>query len=311
MDNKRCLISIVSPVFKAEKIIDELIKRVSNSVSKITDSFEIILVDDFSPDSSWGVIKKNCKADKRVKGIKLSRNFGQHYAITAGLEASCGDYVVVMDCDLQDDPEYIHKMYEKAKEGYDIVYTRMKTRSHSFVRNICSDFYNSMINLLSEGLLLSTETSTFSMLTRKAVNAFGKVKDFHRYYLLVLHWLGFKSAFIEVDHAKRFEGKSSYGFLRLFELAIDGVISQSTKLLRISIALGFFLSFVALILLVFIVFLYCTSGLKQGWPSIVCLILLSTGIILISNGILGVYLGKTFEQAKNRPLYLIDEQENL
>ena len=167
-----------------------------------------------------------------------------------------------------------------------------------------------IFNYLSDVNFYCSNNSTFTLLSRKAVNAFCKVKDAHRPFLLVLHWLGFKHSYVEVLHDKRLEGKSSYTFFKLCELAIDGIVSQSTKLLRMSIALGFVLSIISLIFLIFILILYFTTGLKQGWTSIVCLILLATGILLISNGILGIYLGKTFEQAKNRPLYLIDSQEN-
>src|SRR3989338_4705263 len=168
-------ISVVSPVYNAEDIVDELVKRISDSVSNITSDFEIILVDDFSLDNSWGKIEKNCKKDKRVKGIKLSRNFGQHKAITAGLEVSSGDCVVVMDCDLQDVPSFIPLMYEKIKNGYEIVYTRMKNRTHSFLRNLYSRIFSLTFNWLSDNNFTSENIGCYSMITRKVVNSFCKV----------------------------------------------------------------------------------------------------------------------------------------
>lgn len=304
-------LSIVSPVYKAEKIIDELVKRIKDSIPKITEDFEIILIEDGSPDESWRKIEENCKKDKRVKGIKLTRNFGQHYAITCGLDAAKGSYVVVIDCDLQDNPSDIPLLYKKAQEGYDIVYTRVKNRSHSFLRNLYSKLFSIFFNYFSETNFYNSDNSTFTLLSRKAVDAFCKIKDSHRPYLLVLHWLGFKHSFVEILHEERFEGQSSYTFLRLCELAIDGVISHSTKLLRISIVLGFVFSFVAVIFLIFILFMYFTIGLKEGWTSINCLILFTSGVILISNGVLGIYLEKTFEQARNRPLFVVDRKINL
>ncbi len=303
-------ISIVSPIYKADSIIDELVSRIQKSVSSFTNSFEIILVDDGSPDSSWLNIQENCKRDKNIKGIKLSRNFGQHYAITAGLEKAIGDYVVVIDCDLQTDPKYIYDMYQKALNGNDIIYTKITSKSHSLFKNIVSKLFSFLFNYLSDSNFYYSNNSTFTLLSRKAVNAFCSVRDSHRMYLLVLHWLGFKSDYVEILHSKRLSGKSSYTIFKLCELAIDGIISQSTKLLRVSIVIGFVLSFIALLVLILILFMYFMHGLMQGWTSIICLILLSTGIVLISNGILGLYLGKTFEQAKNRPLYLIDELAN-
>ncbi len=304
-------LSVISPVYKAEEIVDTLVSRIENSVSKITDDFEIILVEDSSPDNSWEKIKENCKKSKKVKGIKLSKNFGQHYAITAGLEASSGDYVVVLDCDLQDNPDYIPEMYRKTKEGYDIVYAKMKNRAHTYLRNLYSKIFSMVFNLLAEKNYYLVSSSTYTLLSRKVVDSFCKINDAQRQYLLILQWLGFKSTVIEIVHEKRFDGKSSYSFAKLIEVALDGIISQSTKLLRVSIALGFMLSIISFVVLLYIVISYFFFEFKLGWTSIFSLILLSTGILLMSNGILGIYLGKTFEQAKGRPLYLIDERENI
>lgn len=303
-------ISVVSPVYKAETIIDELVERLVKEVSKISSDFEIILVEDCGPDNSWEKIVSNSLKDKRIKGIKLARNFGQHYAITAGLNSSKGNYVVVMDCDLQDNPEYIPVMYKKAKEGYDIVYTRMKSRSHSFIRNILSKAFSLFFNSLSESSFYYTENSTYTLISRKVVNAFNQINDAHRQYLLILHWLGFKHSYVEVLHAKRFKGNSSYTFFKLIEIAVDGIISQSSKLLRLSVGLGFFISVISIVSLLIIAIAYSFYNFKEGWTSLVCLILLSVGILLISNGILGVYLGKAFDQVKNRPLYIVDETVN-
>ena len=141
-------ISIVSPVYRAEKIVDKLVERITEEVSKITDDFEIILVEDGSPDNSWEAIERNCQKDQRVKGIKLSRNFGQHYAITAGLEYARGEITIIMDCDLQDDPAHIHLLYQKYKEGYDTVFTKRIRRKHSFFKLITEKIYNGIQHLL-------------------------------------------------------------------------------------------------------------------------------------------------------------------
>lgn len=304
-------ISIVSPVYKAEEIIDELVKRIIESVSSITNDFEIIFIEDCSPDNSWQKIQENCKKDKRIKGIKLTRNFGQHYAITAGLEASTGNYVVVMDCDLQDDPKYIPNLYKKIREGFDIVYTRITRRSHSILRNFYSKLFSIFFNWLSDNNFSQDNVSAFSMLSRKVVEAYCKVSDSQRHYLMILRWLGFKHTYIDVTHKKRYFGKSSYTFFKLCHHAINGIISQSDKLLRISIALGLGFSFLSMTLIAWLIAMYFINGFKEGWTSVVVLILFSTGLVLISVGILGIYLGKTFEQVKNRPLYLIDEKINM
>jgi len=306
------LISIISPVYGAEKIIDELIKRITEETVKITDNFEIILVEDGSPDNCWQKIKENCLKDKRVKGVKLSRNFGQHFAITAGIDIAEGDYVVIMDCDLQDNPKYIHEMYAKAKEGYDIIYTSKESRKHSFLKNFTAILFNSVFNYLTENKAIKSDKNvgTYSMISRKVVMAFKTYNDYNRHYLMVLRWLGFNSCFISIEHNQRLEGKSSYNFSKLIAHAVDGITSQSDKLLKIFIKLGIVISFISFIFIFIIIFMYFSHGFMSGWASIIITILFSTGILLTGIGVLGIYLGKTFEQTKNRPKYLIDEKIN-
>lgn len=304
------LISIVSPVYRAEKIVSELVRRIEEEVVKFTPNYEIILVEDGSPDNSWKAIENACMANTKVKGVKLSRNFGQHYAITAGLAKSSGDYVVVMDCDLQDNPKYIADLYEKAQMGYEIVYTIKKERKHSFFKNITASLYFKVYNYLSENQRASKSVGAFSMLSRKVVNAFLSVKDTHRHYLLVLSMLGFSSSQIEIEHEKRFEGKSSYNLSKLIKHAIDGITSQSDKLLRISITIGFIFCLISVMLTIYTLYKYLFIGALPGYTSTTVLLLLSTGLILLSIGVAGIYIGKIFEQSKSRPLYFIDKKLN-
>ena len=235
--NNRVYLSIVSPVYLAEGIVDELIKRISEEMLKITENYEIILVEDGSSDKSWQKIEENCKKNKKVKGIKLSRNFGQHYAITAGLQKSKGDYVVVMDCDLQDNPKYISDLLNKSKEGYDIIFTKKKNRKHSIVKNIFGLAFHKVFNwLTNDKMVLSNEKiGGFSLLTRKVVNSFCEYNEYHRSYLPILRSLGFSSAIISIDHGKRFSGKTSYSFSKATALALDGIVSHSNRLLTISV----------------------------------------------------------------------------
>jgi polyisoprenyl-phosphate glycosyltransferase len=308
-DGVRPLISAVSPVYKAEKIVPELVKRIKDEISKITDNFEIILVDDCGPDNSWAKIEEEAIKDKRVKGIRLSRNFGQHFAITAGIENSRGDYVVVLDCDLQDDPIYIPVLYKKATEGYDIVYTFKQGRKHASWKNITANLFNKVFNYLvdNKDWKAHSNVGSFSMLSRKAANAFCSFNDYQRHYLMVLRWLGFNHTYVEVEHRQRFEGKSSYNFSKLMLHAINGVTSQSDKLLRINVTIGILLSMLSFISILVIIILYFTMGFKSGWASLIVVILFSTGVLLTSIGISGIYIGKTFEQTKNRPKYIVDK----
>lgn len=306
-------ISIISPVYHAETIVDELVKQVCTEVSKITDNFEIVLVEDGSSDASWQKISENASRDARVKGIKFSRNFGQHPAITAGLKYAKGDYVVVMDCDLQDDPRYISEMLDEAKKGYDIVYTKKTAREHSTFKNFTASIYNKILNSLSEDSSLYGDgaVGAFSLLSRKVVDAFCSVNDYHRHYLNILRWLGFKSTSITIEHKERFSGTSTYTFVKLLRHALDGITSQSTKLLRIAIGVGLTFCGVSFLAALSLIVLYFIQGFKEGWASIFVLMLLSTGLILFFMGILGIYLGKTFEQTKDKPLFLVETELNL
>jgi dolichol-phosphate mannosyltransferase len=305
-------LSIVSPVYKAEFIVDELVQRVKNEVSQITENFEIILIEDGSPDNSWSVIEKNCKNDKRIKGIKLSRNFGQHYAIAAGLNESNGDYVVVMDSDLQDNPKYIIDLLNKAKEGFEIVFTVKNFREHNNLRNLSAFWFNKVFNKLigNKNLHSHGKIGAYSLITRKVVDSYRKINDYYRPYLTVLQWLGYSNTYLMVMHDKRYQGKSSYSVFKLISHATNGIISQTSKLLRLSIYLGFFFALISIIFIVYIVIKSIESGFQPGWASIATLVIFFASLILINLGIIGIYIGKLFEQTKSRPLYLIEKKIN-
>lgn len=306
-------ISIISPVYGAENIIEELIIQIQSSVGKITENYEIILVDDCGPDNSWLKIKSECSKDIRVKGIKLSRNFGQHYAITAGIETAKGNYIVVMDCDLQDDPKYIPDMYNKIKDGFDIIYTIKESREHSIIKNFFAGIFNFFFNYLSDNKRITSHSNigAYSMISRKVALAFNNFNDYHRHYLMVLRWLGFKSYYLNIKHKERFSGKSGYTFSKLVLHAIDGITSQSNKILSLFINAGLILSLISFLSVIIIIIRYFQHGFLSGWASLIIAILFSTGIILIGIGLLGLYIGKTFEQSKNRPKFVIDEFINL
>ena len=306
-------LSIVSPVYKAEKIVPELVKRIAEACAAITPDFEIVLVEDGSPDHSWCAIEKECTAHPYVKGVQLSRNFGQHYAITAGLATAKGDTVAVMDCDLQDNPKYLAELYAAAQQGNDIVLTYKKVRRHGFFKNFAARIYFSIFNFLIENKEYEANklVGAYSMLSRKAVDAFLSYKEYHRHYLTVIGMIGFRKTFVEVEHDKRFEGRSSYTFSKLVRHALNGITSQSDKLLRLSIGLGFFLFAGSLLWTATIVVMYFRTGLLNGYASTMGVILLGTGLILISIGVLGLYIGNIFAEVKGRPLYVIDKTLNL
>lgn len=308
--SKSSYISIVSPVYNAENIIPKLVNQLEFYTKKITDDYEIILVEDCSSDSSWSVITDLCKKNHKVKGIKLSRNFGQHRAISAGTEISTGAYTIIIDCDLQHDPKYIIDLHKKIKEGYDIVLTRTNTRCHSFFKNMTAYFYYKLMNFLSD-YDMDPNIGSFSVLSRKALHTFNQLKDCDKLYLWAINWIGFNQSTINIKHNQRHEGISSYSISKLINHALNVTISNSDRVLKIMVILGFFISLFASFLFALILFQYFYYGLLVGWTSLMISITFFSGMILTSIGILGLYISKIFEQTKNRPRYIIQESLNL
>lgn len=300
----------MSPVYMAENIVEELVSRVSKEVAKLSSTFEIVLVEDFSPDNSWEKIEELCKKYPFVKGVKLSRNFGQHNAIRAGVSEAKGDVVVLMDCDLQDDPGHIKLLVEQFQNGNDIVYTKRIKRKHSFFKYITAKIYNSLFNILADKNF-DLNVGSLVLFSKKVRNEFLKLTEHESLYIQSLKWLGFKHVFIPVEHRERFEGESSYKLKDLIRLAIQGWVSNSEKLLYISIKLGFLFTIISIAVILYVIYKSFTVGYDAGWPSLISVILLSTGMILISLGVLGIYIGKIFNEVKNRPLFIIDKTINL
>ena len=303
-------LSIISPVYNAEKIVKELIKRITREVEEITTDYEIILVEDGSPDESWSVIEELCLINSKLKGIRLSRNFGQHIAILAALEATAGDYVVVMDCDLQDNPKYIKDLIDQVNSGVEIVYTIKQNRNYAPLKNMMARLYYWTYRSLGSNTNYNADLGNYTLLSRKVVDAFCEVRDRQRHYLLVLQWLGFKSSSIEVEHDKRHYGKSSYGINELISFTINGVVYMSEGLLRLSAILGVVFFILGLFFFGYGIYEYIDNGVVKSTRTLMGLISLSTSIILFAIGILGLYIGKVFEQIKDRPLYLISDKIN-
>jgi dolichol-phosphate mannosyltransferase len=305
-------ITVISPVYMSEQSVPELVDRVRQAVERVTNDYEIILVEDGSPDNSWRSIELACRQDRRVKGIRLSRNFGQHYATTAGLTAAGGKYVVVLDCDLQDDPMYIPDLYRAAQRGFDIVYTRKRRRRHPRVKNLFGWLFHTLFNVLVGSKPLRTESviGNYSLLSRRVVDAWLSFKEYHRNYLGILRRLGFDAAYIDIEHRERPYGKSSYTASKLIRFAVDIITSESDRLLYLSIGIGLGLVAISFAAVVYIVIAYFVHGFREGWASVFVLILTSTGAILTSLGITGVYIGKIFEQTKDRPLFLVRDRLN-
>ena len=298
-------LSVIVPVYKCADCLLALRNRLVNVLEGTVSSFELVFVDDRSPDGSWELLSGLAKHDARIHGIRLSRNFGQHAAITAGLAASRGAWTVVMDCDLQDPPEEIPRLLDKAREGYDVVLSRRVGRKQSWLRRAAGRAYFRVRNFFMR-MEMSTEYSSLSLLSRKVVNAFLTVGDRDRQYMLVVHWLGFARAEIEFEHAERLSGTSSYTTRQLIEVAIEGFFFETTILLRWIVYLGFALALIGALLAGWFILAYFLFEPYAGWTSVAVLLLLVGGFIITSLGVTGLYIGKIFGQVKDRPLYIVD-----
>ncbi|MCI0501123.1 MAG: glycosyltransferase family 2 protein [Epsilonproteobacteria bacterium] len=300
-------LSIITPVYGCCGSLKELCNRLNKTLSSITEDFEIIMINDSSPDDAWNTIKDLSQKDNRVKGINLSRNFGQHYAIAAGLDYATGDWVVVMDCDLQDQPEEIIKLNNKAQEGHDIVFGRRYSRNDSFIKKLGSKVFYKIYDYFTESKIDNT-VANFSIISKKVTLELRKLKEHNRSYPLFVNWLGFKRINVDIEHAAREEGSSSYTLKKLVNLAIDSIVSQSNKPLRLSIKFGFLLSFISLVFASWLVIRFFLFSIPvTGWTSVMVSIYFIGGLLFANMGFLGLYIGKIFDETKNRPLYVVKE----
>jgi glycosyltransferase involved in cell wall biosynthesis len=299
------VISVVVPVYKAENCLDELYRRLVASLESITSDFEIILVEDCGGDNSWQVIKQMSAGDSRVRGIQFSRNFGQHYGITAGLDHCHGDWVVVMDCDLQDRPEEIPRLYAKAQEGYDIVLARRIARQDPPLKRISSLLFYKIFSYLAD-IKYDGASGNFRIMSHKVVASFRRMGEQLRFFGGLVQWLGFPTASIEVEHSERFDGKTTYTFSKLWKLAAETIIAYSDKPLRIGVRFGFGMAGLAFSYGVYILMRALVYGSPiPGWNSLIVSMYFIGGIIIAMLGIIGIYLGKAFDESKKRPLYIV------
>ena len=303
-------LSVVSPVYQSEPLVDQLVTRLRAAAQAITSEFEIILVEDRSSDGSWERIRANCERHPEVVGVKLSRNFGQQHAIQAGLDISRGEWVVILDCDLQDPPEDIDKLYRKAQEGYDIVHGRRDTRRDGFLKKAGSVLFNRAL-----GYLTDTEqdpaVANFVILHRKVVDALGSVRDQTRYYPMLVQWVGFTRTKVNFSHADRPSGRSSFSFRRRLSTAAHTVLTFSDKPLRLTVAMGGAFTLLSLLCGFALVAAYLAgSRTVPGWTSLALLVCFFSGLIISVLGVVGLYVGKIFDTVKIRPTYIVEKKVN-
>jgi glycosyltransferase involved in cell wall biosynthesis len=307
------LISVVSPVYRAERIIPILVDRIIKAISTVTDNFEIILVEDCGPDQSWSVIESVAQTDERIKGIKLSRNFGQHQAIACGLSHCKGEWIVVMDCDLQDRPEEIPLLLEHAKkQGSQIVWAVRNNRQDGFFKKQYSFVYKKALGYLT-GEKIDHRIASFGIFHHDVIQGVLMFSEIGLTFGQKVRWLGFQSSKLDVIHDSRYEGKSTYNFSKAFGMALDLAISKSDKPLKVIIRLGFFISSLSVLVGFYYILKFLMGGIKleTGFLSLILSIWFLSGVIIFILGILGLYLQRVFALTKQRPLFVESKKINI
>jgi dolichol-phosphate mannosyltransferase len=301
-------ISIISPIYGAASLIPELVSRIEESVSKISTNFEIILVEDNSPDNSWEVIKRLAETNEKIVGLSLSRNFGQQNALNAGFDYSTGDYIVTLDCDLQDEPENIVQLYSKAQEGYDIVFASRMERQDGLLKKLSSNLFYKILGYLTE-TKQDHSIANFIFYNRKVVDAMAQMGDYYRYYPMLNQWIGFQTIKLPIKHAVRKDSKSSsYSYRKRLRLAFATIVAFSDKPLRLILKLGISLVLFSFSIALVLVIRYIVIGREvSGWLSVFLSIWFLFGITIMILGLFGVYIGKIFETIKRRPTYILKE----
>jgi len=304
-------ISTVVPVYNEEANLPELHRRLSAALKAIAEDYEIVLVDDGSRDNSWATVESLCREDRHLRALRFSRNFGQHYSITAGLDYCDGDWVVVMDGDLQDRPEEIPNLYAKAREGYDVVLARRGRRRDAPPKRLSSWLFYKVFNYFT-GMQYDSQVGNFRIVSRRVVESFRTVREQLRFFGGLVDWMGFPTTSIPVRHAERFAGRGAYDLRKLWHLAQDVIIAYSDKPLRLSIRFGFAISFIAFVYGVYVVIhALVHKASVAGWSSLIASVYFLAGIVISILGIIGIYLGRTFAETKKRPLYIVRDRLNV
>lgn len=301
-------LSVVVPVFQSEVGLYELIKRLKAVLFSISPDVELILVDDGSTDGSWELIAKAALEESFIKGIRFSRNFGQHHAIFAGLDMAQGEWVVVMDADLQDLPEEIPMMLTKVRYGYEAVLARRTGRKDSWASKILSTFYYRVFYLMS-GIKQDPSIGNFGVYNRKIIDSILKMRENNWYFPTMVHWVGFNQSTFNVKHGVSTNKRSNYFFKSKFRLGLNTLLAFSDKPLRLTVKFGLLVAFIGFLFALITLIRYFSGAIEvPGYASMIVSLWILFGCLLTTIGIVGLYVGKTFEGVKKRPRYIIDQK---
>ena len=297
-------ISIVVPCYNEEEVLEIFYNKIIEVTSKIDAEFEYILVDDGSVDKTLEILKEFNQRDSRFRYVSFSRNFGKESAMYAGLEAARGDYVAIMDADLQDPPELLSQMYDTVKsKEYDCVATKRKTRKgENLIVSAFSKMFYKIINRMSSTEIVDGARD-YRLMSRRMVDSILKVTEYNRFSKGIFSWVGFKTKWIAYDNVERAAGKTKWNFWKLFKYAVEGIVAFSTAPLILSAFIGFMFCICAF----FLIIVY--GDPVSGWPSTICIILFVSGVQLFCIGVVGEYIAKAYMEIKKRPIYIVRETE--
>jgi len=309
--NQKCVYSIVVPVYNEEEVVLETYKRLTEVMEKLNESYEIIFVNDGSRDKTVPIISEICKSDKRIKLLDFSRNFGHQIAITAGMDFTQGDAIVIIDADLQDPPEVIPAMIEEWKKGYDVVYgKRIEREGETLFKKATASMFYRLLKSMTD-FDIPVDAGDFRLIDRKVCDALKRVNERNRYVRGLISWLGFKQTSVEFKRNKRFAGVTKYPLKKMLRFAFDAITSFSYKPLKLASYTGMAVSLCSFVYLLIVLYQKLfTSKTVQGWASTLGFSLLLNGMVLMMLGIIGEYIGRIYDEAKGRPLYIINDMIN-
>ncbi len=310
--SERFLCSVVIPVYNEELVVQETYKRLKLVMDALDKPYELIFVNDGSRDNTAKIIGAICESDSKVKLVDFSRNFGHQLAITAGMNYSSGDSIIVIDADLQDPPEVIPEMIKKWTEGYDIVFgKRQKRKGETFFKKVTAKIFYRFLKSMTD-VDIPVDAGDFRLIDRKVCDALKSVTESNRYIRGIISWLGFKQTCVEYIRDKRFAGETKYPLKKMLKFAFDAIASFSYKPLKLASYSGTFISMLSFIyLLVVICLRLFTDTTITGWASTLAVSLFLNGIVLIILGIIGEYIGRIYDEVKGRPLYIVRETRNM
>ena len=300
--------SVIIPAYNEQEVIEESYKRLTAVMSQINEPYELLFIDDGSRDNTASILARICESDPNVKLLRFSRNFGHMPAITAGMDYAGGSAILVIDADLQDPPELFPKMIEKWREGYDVVYgKRSERKGETAFKKMSAGLYYRFLRRMTD-VDLPVDTGEFRLIDRKVCDAIKRIKEKNRYIRGLVSWVGFRQTAVEYVREKRFAGETKYPFTKMIKFAMDGITSFSYKPLKLAAHLGFTISALSFFYLIIVLYQRLfTQTTTTGWASMVAVVLFSQGIVLMVLGLMGEYIGRIFEEIKDRPIYIIKE----